>query len=196
MPKKVDHGERRRELIESTWAVIARRGLANTTMREIAKQAGYANGALNPYFPNKADLLEATYSYVYAQTEVRIDEATHGKKGVAALRSLCLEVLPISELLLDEAYVVVAFWDVASRNKQQSQLISDSLSQWRCRIEKLLREGKQAGAVRDDVDIPAVTGVFLSFLHGAQVTAINDPESFSPARITDQLESLLKLLSP
>ncbi|UQV54259.1 TetR/AcrR family transcriptional regulator [Corynebacterium pseudodiphtheriticum] len=82
MPKKVDYGERRRELIESTWAVIARRGLANTTMREIAKQAGYANGALNPYFPNKADLLEATYNYVYAQTEVRIDEATQDKRAL------------------------------------------------------------------------------------------------------------------
>ncbi|WP_454973271.1 TetR/AcrR family transcriptional regulator [Corynebacterium propinquum] len=196
MPKKVDHGKRRQELIESTWTVIARRGLANTTMREIAKQAGYANGALKPYFPNKADLLEATYSYVYAQTEARIDEATQGTKGVAALRSLCLEVLPISELLLDEAYVVVAFWDAASRNKQQSQLISDSLAQWRGRIEKLLCEGKQVGAVRGDLDIPAFTGVFLSFLHGAQVTAINDPESFSPARMKDQLESLLKLLSP
>jgi len=56
MPKVVDHAQRKRELVESTWRVIARLGLAGATMRQIAEEAGYANGALKPYFPTKMDL--------------------------------------------------------------------------------------------------------------------------------------------
>lgn len=54
MPKIVNHDERRQELIEATWQVIAQHGLSAVTMRQIAEEAGYANGALKPYFPTKS----------------------------------------------------------------------------------------------------------------------------------------------
>src|SRR5699024_7479632 len=82
MPKVVDHVQRKRELVESTWRVIARRGLAGATMRQIAEEAGYANGALKPYFPTKMDLLEATFEHVYSSTEERIRKAIEGLRGL------------------------------------------------------------------------------------------------------------------
>ncbi|MBA4102389.1 MAG: TetR/AcrR family transcriptional regulator, partial [Arthrobacter sp.] len=36
MPKIVDHDERRLELVDATWRIIARQGLEGATMREIA----------------------------------------------------------------------------------------------------------------------------------------------------------------
>lgn len=81
MPKIVDHLQRRRELIESTWRVIARRGLAGATMRQIAEEAGYANGALKPYFPTKLDLLEATFKHVYDSTQERSVNLSRGFGG-------------------------------------------------------------------------------------------------------------------
>ena len=36
MPKIVDHDERRRSIIEATWRVIAREGIASATTRGIA----------------------------------------------------------------------------------------------------------------------------------------------------------------
>ena len=55
MPKIVDHERRRAEIVQTTWRVIARRGLDGATLREVAAEAGYANGALKPYFPAKSD---------------------------------------------------------------------------------------------------------------------------------------------
>ena len=40
MPKIIDHDERRQELIEASWAVIAAEGLEGVTMRKIATAAG------------------------------------------------------------------------------------------------------------------------------------------------------------
>ena len=50
MPKVVDHDQRRVELVQATWRIIAREGIERATMRGIAAEAGFANGALKPYF--------------------------------------------------------------------------------------------------------------------------------------------------
>ena len=39
MPKQVDHGARRRQLVEASWAVIAREGLEGATLRKVAAAA-------------------------------------------------------------------------------------------------------------------------------------------------------------
>lgn len=194
MPKIVDHEQRRRELIESTWRVIARQGQSGATMRQIAQEAGYANGALKPYFPTKADLLEATYSHVYELTETRIDKATRGLRGLTALRALCLEVLPVSPYLLDEARIVVSFWDTAAQDHDRGQLIAESLDRWHGRISRMLNETDADGELRSRVDITSTTGAILGFLQGSQVTAVMAPESFSPDLLRAQLESYLDLL--
>ncbi|MDX2827605.1 TetR family transcriptional regulator [Streptomyces ipomoeae] len=59
MPKIVDHEARRRLIIESVWALIGRRGLPGVTMRELAAEAGFANGGLAPYFRDKDEILFA-----------------------------------------------------------------------------------------------------------------------------------------
>ena len=51
MPKIVDHDERSLELVDATWRIIARQGMERGTMREMAIEEGFANGALKPYFP-------------------------------------------------------------------------------------------------------------------------------------------------
>lgn len=194
MPKIVDHDQRRRELIETTWQVIARRGLSGATMRQIAQEAGYANGALKPYFPAKADLLEATYNHVYELTEARIDQATRGLRGLASLRALCLEILPVSPHLQDEARIVLSFWEAAARDHERAQLVAKSTDQWRGRILRMLDEAGSDGELRPGLEVKSTAGALLGFLHGSQATAVMDPDGFSPERLRDHLEGYLGLL--
>jgi Bacterial regulatory proteins, tetR family len=42
MPKKIDHEERREELVRAVWRVIVDRGVDEATMREIARESGYS----------------------------------------------------------------------------------------------------------------------------------------------------------
>ena len=87
MPKIVDHDERRLELVDATWRIIARMGIESATMREIATEAGFANGALKPYFPTKDTLLTFAFGHVFNRTNERIAEVTAGLSGLAALRA-------------------------------------------------------------------------------------------------------------
>lgn len=195
MPKIVDHSQRRRELIESTWRVIARRGLAGATMRQIAEEAGYANGALKPYFPTKLDLLEATFKHVYDSTQERIRESIKGLRGLTALKAMSLEILPVNEQLKDEARLVVSFWESGVNSQYRAELAAVAIGEWSEMIIKLLNEAKDDGQLRAIVDIENTAGAFVGFLQGSQIDAVMDPKDFSPARLTKQLDAYLELLA-
>ncbi|MGO1374900.1 MAG: TetR/AcrR family transcriptional regulator [Corynebacterium casei] len=194
MPKVVDHVQRRQELVESTWRVIARLGLAGATMRQIAEEAGYANGALKPYFPTKMDLLEATFEHVYSSTEERIGKSIEGLRGFEAVRAMCLEVLPFTERLRDEARIVVSFWDSAAQDGKRAALAAVSTNRWCEMIATMLKEAKEDGLLRSISNVESTAEILVVFLQGSQITAVMDPEGFSKQRIINQLEAYLDLL--
>ncbi|WP_433701635.1 TetR/AcrR family transcriptional regulator [Nocardiopsis sp. CA-288880] len=57
MPKIVDHEQRRRELAEALWRVIAASGPAAVSIRSVAAEAGWSPGALRHYFQTREELL-------------------------------------------------------------------------------------------------------------------------------------------
>ena len=57
MPKIVDHEERRRELAEALWRVIAASGPQAVSIRSVATEAGLSAGALRHYFQTREELL-------------------------------------------------------------------------------------------------------------------------------------------
>ncbi|HMQ28716.1 MAG TPA: TetR family transcriptional regulator, partial [Acidimicrobiales bacterium] len=72
MPKIVDHEARRGEIVRAAWRIIVRDGFDAATMAAIAAEAGFANGALKPYFATKHDLLVAAFEHLYDQTTRRV----------------------------------------------------------------------------------------------------------------------------
>lgn len=194
MPKIVDHEQRRAEIVQTTWRVIARRGLDGATMREVAAEAGYANGALKPYFPAKADLLEATFRHVFTRTNTRSRTATEGLAGYEALRAFCLEVLPLDASRLDEARVVIAFWQQALHDPAQAEVNDAAMLQWRRSISGWLEEGRSTDNGGRRPPVATVAEMLLTFLLGAQVSAVFDPGFNAPEQLVEQLDAQLDLL--
>lgn len=194
MPKIVDHDRRRAEIVQTTWRVIAQRGLDGATLREVAAEAGYANGALKPYFPAKADLMEATFRHVFASTNARIEAATDGLDGFDAVRAFCLEVLPLDANRLDEARVVIVFWQQALRDPAQAQVNDAAMAQWRTNIRAWLNAAARTDRTAARIAVETAAETLLSFLLGTQVAAVFDPDFNSPDQLMEQLDSQLTLL--
>lgn len=194
MPKIVDHDARRLELVEVTWRVIAKRGFDGVTLRDIAAEAGFANGALKPYFPTRESLIQATFVHVFERTNSRISEATRGMVGVAALRRFALEIMPLDADRLDEARVVIPFWELAIHESRFAQLNDGSMLQWRSLIRGWVAEGISMEELRADLDVEIVAEFLLNFLLGAQVVAVLDPEFNGPGQLERQLDAQLLLL--
>ena len=166
MPKIVDHDQRRLELVDATWRIIARLGIESATMREIALEAGFANGALKPYFPTKDDLLTFAFGHVFNRTNERIAEVTAGQAGLAALRAFCVEVLPLDEERINEARIVIPFWQKAINDPDKATIHRESMEQWQRAIVEFLAEARTQGKVSAAVDDSAVAGHLLNMLLG------------------------------
>lgn len=199
MPKVVDHETRREELVRTVWRIMARRGPAAVTMRQISAEAGYANGALKTYFAGKADLLEATYTHVFERTNERVERAAAGLSGLGALVAFCREVMPLDkerldEERLDEARVVMAFWQEAAHDPARAAHNNRYMHQWRDSVAGWVAEARAAGDVTGHVDLASWVDALLTFLLGTQITAALDPTNVTPAHLERQLAAQLALV--
>lgn len=194
VPKIVDHDERRLELVDATWRIIARLGIEGATMREIALEAGFANGALKPYFPTKDTLLEFAFSHVFNRTNQRVAKVTQGQSGLAALRAFCLEVLPLDEERVNEARIVIPFWQKAINDPQKAEIHRQSMEEWLAAIRQYLAEAREAGDVSAAVDDDTLAGQLLNMLLGAQIGAALATGPGTGPGLTGQLEGFLALL--
>ena len=195
VPKIVDHDQRRIELVDATWRIIARLGIESATMREIALEAGFANGALKPYFPTKDDLLAFAFGHVFSRTNERIAGVTAGQEGLTALRAFCIEVLPLDEERINEARIVIPFWQKAINDPGKARIHRDSMQQWLAAIRQHLAEARQSGAVTTPVDDATLAGQLLNLLLGAQIAAALAPEGQVDLGLNEQLEGFLTLVA-
>jgi AcrR family transcriptional regulator len=69
---------RRRQIVDAACEVIARKGFANATIREIAAAAGLHVPTMYQYIDSKEALLELVYSYAIRQLHAGLDQATAG----------------------------------------------------------------------------------------------------------------------
>ena len=196
MPKLVDREQRRQEILEVTWRLMATRGADAATMREIAREAGYANGALAYYFANKDELVEAAYVHVFEQTNDRIRAAVAGKRGVAALRAFLVEVVPTTEVTRLEARIVLPFWNRTVTDERLARLNDAAMQRWRRDIRELLRQGREDGDVTVATADDVLADQLLALALGLQVLALL-PDSPTPAATQlAMLDAALARLSP
>lgn len=196
MPKIVNHDQRRLELVDATWRIIARHGIEGATMREIATEAGFANGALKPYFPTKDDLITFAFGHVFNRTNARIADMSAGLVGMAALRAFCQEVLPLDEDRINEARIVIPFWQRALTDPNKAQLHETSMNEWRSTLQTHLHQARELGEVNAATSNDDILNHLMSMLLGAQIIAAMSPEQNLPAQLSSQLDAYLLLLNP
>jgi AcrR family transcriptional regulator len=194
VPKIVNHDQRRLELVDATWRIIARHGIEGATMREIATEAGFANGALKPYFHTKDDLIGFAFEHVFNRTNQRIAEQLSGLAGLAALRAFCQEVLPLDEDRINEARIVIPFWQKALTDPAKAELHETSMNQWRAAMEQHLQAARDRGEVTAPTLDEDIVNQLMSMLLGAQIIAAMSPNEHLPAQLDAQLEAYLRLL--
>lgn len=192
MPRRVDHDQRRHDIISSVWLLIADEGLDAVTTRRIADATGFSNGLLRYYFPGKDAVVTAAFEYVFAATNNRAGIDGH-PRGRAGLERLAEEVLPLDAVRRAEARVVTAFWQRAVTREDEARVFADRMSWWREYFHDRLEEAAQDGELQDSVLAgdarDTVVDELLTMLTGAQVWAALNQDDAAPERLKAQLTS-------
>ena len=107
MPRVADKQERRDQVVEAAFRVIARDGLSGTSMRAVAKEAGCTIGLINHWFSSRDDLIEATFDQAITMEMERAAETAADPSSYIDAAS---QFLPVDERRRDEAKIWIAFY--------------------------------------------------------------------------------------
>lgn len=191
MPKVVDWDARRDEVLAATWRVIARHGLAGTTVRKIAREAGYSAGVLAHYFSDMQDILGSALVLSHRRVGERMDRGVAGLAGLAALRVVMLEALPLDPQRLLEAEIEVSFWGRSLGSPELAALQNAEFEKLWSRLRTLLLAAQQLGELAGGTDIEEATHRLVALIDGLSVEAVLYPARVPPDRQVAMLDQLL-----
>ena len=141
MPKVVDHAERRRELVEAIWKVIAEDGIESLTMRRVASAAGCTTGRISHYFNNREELLSSALSAAHDKAEGRmIAIAKTALPARERLKLVAYEGLPLDAARLREWKVWIVFWAAATSSSSLSDHNKARYRGWRNLLLRLFAD--------------------------------------------------------
>jgi AcrR family transcriptional regulator len=192
VPKIVDWEVRKDSILEATWRVIARDGLANTTVRAIAREADCSQGILSHYFDDKLDILASALLLSHRRVRERTIKKVKDLRGMSALRIAMQEALPLDAERELEARIEVSFWGRMLGDARLVDLGRSEVDLLRDRLRGHLIEARDAKELRPDLDLELATQELLILIDGISVERVHFPKSVSPSR---QLELLERRLS-
>lgn len=182
MPKVIDHDERRREIIEVAKSIILKGGFEAATMRSIAAEAGFANGALKHYFDGKDAIVAATFQSALDDYETGLEE--RGLiPGVAAptaeeqsaydrLREFLRLTLLSDTDGSGNGRVLLALWEYAMSNEDLAELYRTHLSNWQAKIVALMEAARDEGSISAGLPYGALADEFVTVGIGVTVVVL------------------------
>ncbi|GGM68535.1 TetR/AcrR family transcriptional regulator [Dactylosporangium sucinum] len=174
MPRKVDHDERRRHIVEALLHIAGTDGLDAVSLREVAQQAGVSMGAVQHYFATKEEMLAyalrhwlslSVHARFSGRVRVRLGAET---KPEAVLRALAAEYLPHDEASRFDARVAAAFLSRAAVDPALAQTLVPAIGGFVGTLKALLdstgtrldtaTEARRLAALLDGLRTPVLLG--------------------------------------
>ncbi|WP_052462143.1 TetR/AcrR family transcriptional regulator [Nigerium massiliense] len=175
MPKVVDHEQRRGELAAAVLTIAVREGAEAVSLRKVAAEAGVAMGTVQHYFDDREHMLTYAFSWQSERRAARVQRALAelGERPSErnTLRTIFLEVLPLTDQSRFEALVGAAFYIRASHHAETRALMASGPQQVMGLLRGILAGARERGRLADGVDPAIEARVLWSLLEPASTVA-------------------------
>lgn len=194
MPKVVDHDARRRDFIKAAYETITENGLANTTVRAVARKAGYTTGALVHYFGDKNELIRLALDYSGEVVRDRMVAVHQRQRGRNALREIIVEALPLDKQRDANWRVWLALWYHSEDNEDMRAEEKRRYREWTGRLARALDESVRDGEIAKSTDVKLEVQALVAFIDGLGVQHLMSSRGMSAKRLTKLLDRYLDRL--
>jgi TetR/AcrR family fatty acid metabolism transcriptional regulator len=155
-------------ILEAACKVFAEMGFHQSTISQIAKEAGVADGTIYLYFKNKNDILVQFYEYKTKQVFDRFRESVdQADTAVEKLRNLIRTHL--NEFQKDPNMAMVYQAEVYQQRRLARDSIKEMSKMYRDIITELIERGQEEGSMRRNLYI----GLVKRLVNGAVDEVIN-----------------------
>jgi AcrR family transcriptional regulator len=189
LPKIVDHDARRRDFIEAAYETILEEGLAGTTIRAVAKRAGYTTGALVHYFADKEELIRHVLEENGKAVRERMLKAEQTLRGRPALRQVLLEALPTDKRSGSSWKIWLALWYHSEASEAMRKEERRRYREWLGRISAILEQCVELGELPRDFDVETNARLLVATVDGLGVQYLLANGRITASRITDLIET-------
>ncbi|MEA5574323.1 TetR/AcrR family transcriptional regulator [Calothrix sp. UHCC 0171] len=176
----MSHGDRRMEVVQAAWRVIAREGLDRTSMRAIAQELGSSTGVVTHYFRNKEELTLFALEKVFENTLEVMRSRGEGRQGIERLEQMIFAALPLEATDQADWKVWVAFLGYSIGRKhlvREHQKRYELLQQI---IYQELANLQTAKLIRDNLDLTLESNALISLVDGIGTGIVICPQQFYP----------------
>jgi len=161
--------DRKQRILEVAQRLLARNGWRNTTLAQIAGEAGVTPAGLLHHFESKEQLLHAVLDARDLDDDIHADRAG----------DLIGEIAQVADRFARAPELIGTFTVLLAENILPDAPLHDRmLARYRAAtqiVADLIRRGQAAGRYRIDID-PAVKAIeILAFVHGMETTWLLDP---------------------
>jgi TetR/AcrR family fatty acid metabolism transcriptional regulator len=155
-------------ILEAAVKVFARQGFYQSTIAQIAKEAGVADGTIYLYFKNKDDILVHFFSYRTKQVFERFRaEVKIADNSLDKLRNLIRRHL--TEFQRDRDMAVVYQVETHQNSRLAESQIREMSMMYQDLVAEIVELGQQEGSIRKDLYV----GLVKRFILGAVDEVIN-----------------------
>lgn len=155
-------------ILDAAISVFAEQGFFQSTIAQIAKEAGVADGTIYLYFKNKDDILVQFYEYKTRQIFDRFREAV-SKPATAEEKLRCLIRVHLQEFQKDRNMAIVYQAETHQNRPLGNELIKEMSKVYRDLISEVVELGQEEGTIRRDLYM----GLVKRFINGAVDEVIN-----------------------
>ena len=183
MPRPHVEEERRQQILQATWHVISVSGFRSLRLSDVAKRAGVSSGMIHYYFDTKRDLLKAAFEQYYAHSMQRRQWIMETGKGPLELLRLLVEsYLPIEDETLEGWHVWSELWVEGLQEPDLRELNEDFYGQWRRLVADIIRDGQNAGLIRDGSAIE-LANMLIAMIAGLAIQVLLGSRSMTAERM-------------
>jgi TetR/AcrR family fatty acid metabolism transcriptional regulator len=155
-------------ILDAAVSVFADQGFYNSTISQIAREAGVADGTIYLYFKNKQDILSQFFTYktrlVFSNFKQAVDKE---KNAIDKLR--CLIKIHFQEFQRDRKMAEVYRMETRQSHQLMEQQIKEMTKMYLDLIASIVEQGQEEATMRQDLFLALVK----RFILGAVEEVIN-----------------------
>jgi len=170
--------------------VFAEQGFFQSTISQIAKEAGVADGTIYLYFKNKDDILNQFFTYKTRQVFGRFrEEVDKADNTTDRLRNLIRRHL--EEFQRDRNMAVVYQAETHQSKRLMEEQIKEMSKMYLDIISEIIELGQEEGTIRKDLYIGLVKRVILGAVDEVINTWLHSKSTYDLVSMADPLVELL-----
>jgi AcrR family transcriptional regulator len=179
---------RRRQVLDAALEVIAKRGVAQTRLVDVADEAGVSVGLVQHYFRRRETLLREAFAEALRQTFADFDEI-----AAAEPEPLARLLRFLRQSVMSERWPIwLEFWAISFREPELRDESAALYDEWVAAFHTAVTDGIEAGAFKPRVSAQDVADRLVAQIDGLAVRTLLSHSSIPRQRAIDLLVEQLE----